>query len=250
MDFLCRILSIPAVVLAKVPGLGPCVKLCSTSVGQKVLMAFTGLSLCGFLVVHLSGNLLLFKGEAAFNEYAEKLHSLGPVLAAAETGLFAMFLGHIGLALSTTAMSRRARRIEYAEKQSKQDAQTIPGGGASNWMLATGLLIGLFLVVHITDMKLGMNPLVDYPAVDSGSEDTNKYGTVRAALSAVTVSVYFLGVFALGIHLMHGIASAFQTFGINNQRWNGLIRCFSIVFGWAIAAGYMSILLWSIATDH
>ena len=144
MDALCRICCIPAELLAKVPGLRPVIRMCCTSVGQKVLMALTGLALCGFLVTHLSGNLLLFAGEEAFNAYAEKLHSMGALLKAAEVGLLATFLAHLGLAISTTAMSRRARSKQYAQNESKQEAFAIPNGGASNWMLLTGLGIGAF----------------------------------------------------------------------------------------------------------
>jgi succinate dehydrogenase / fumarate reductase cytochrome b subunit len=89
-------LSLPAQILSRVPGLGSLIKVCSTTVGQKILMAISGLSLCGFLVAHLAGNLKLYAGEQSFNDYAHTLHSLGPILAAAEIGLFAMFALHIG----------------------------------------------------------------------------------------------------------------------------------------------------------
>ena len=47
----------------------------STSVGKKFVMAITGLLLCGFLVVHLGGNLLLYvaDGGKSYNDYAHKL---------------------------------------------------------------------------------------------------------------------------------------------------------------------------------
>ena len=80
-------------------------------------------------------------------------HMLGPILAAAETGLFATFLLHIGLAISTASMNRLARRTEYAQKESKQGISVIPGG-ASSWMVVTGLLVLGFLAMHIMDMKL------------------------------------------------------------------------------------------------
>ena len=38
-------------------GLGWFFRLLSSSIGQKFVMAITGLLLCGFLVVHLEGNL-------------------------------------------------------------------------------------------------------------------------------------------------------------------------------------------------
>ena len=137
MDTVYKILGYPAELLCKVPGIGPIVKVCCTSVGQKILMALTGLSLCGFLVAHLGGNLNLFAGKDAFNGYAEKLHSLGPILAVAEVGLFSMFLLHIGLAVSTTAMSRRARSSSYEKKESKQTGFILPNGGAANLIAQT-----------------------------------------------------------------------------------------------------------------
>ena len=51
------------------------VKALSSSVGKKFVMGFTGLLLCGFLVAHLAGNLLLYVGPDAYNKYAHALHS-------------------------------------------------------------------------------------------------------------------------------------------------------------------------------
>lgn len=243
MDVLCKILSIPAALLSKVPGIGPIVKVCCTSVGQKILMALTGLSLCGFLVAHLAGNLNLFAGEAAFNGYAEKLHSLGPLLAIAETGLFAMFLVHIGLAVSTTAMSRNARGRQYEEKHSKQQGFILPNGGASNLMLVTGVIIFAYLVLHIVDMKLNLR------GFEGGGEDGNKFVHVKAVLSdLVTGTFYVISIIALGVHLSHGVSSACQTLGISHPRWNKLIRIGGYLFAWGTAAGFISLVFWAWAT--
>lgn len=244
MDALCRICCIPAELLAKVPGLGPIVRMCCTSVGQKVLMALTGLALCGFLVAHLSGNLLLFAGEEQFNAYAEKLHSLGALLKLAEVGLLATFLAHLGLAISTTAMSRRARHKQYTEKETKQGVFAIPGGGASNWMLLTGLGIGAFVVLHLIDLKFEMRPGLDYTAV---SEDgvTNKFEAVTLVLAnPFSLAVYGLALVLLGIHLSHGIRSALQSLGVSHPRWDKLIEIGSLFVAWAIALGFICVLGW------
>ena len=55
-----------------------------SSVGKKLLMAFTGLCFMGFLGVHLAGNLTLYGGKLLFNAYAEHLHALGPLIVVAE----------------------------------------------------------------------------------------------------------------------------------------------------------------------
>lgn len=250
MNVVLRILSLPAQWLSKVPGLGPIVKLLSTSVGQKILMACTGLALCGFLVAHLGGNLKLYAGEQAFNDYAHALHSLGPLLAAAEIGLFATFALHIGLAISTASMNRLARQREYALKETKQGVFVLPGGGASNWMVLTGMLVFVFLAMHITDMKLKANPGVDYsPSFNAENIPENEFRVVKSVLSTpLNAVVYFVGVFALGVHLSHGVRSALQTLGINHRRWNTLLSLAGYVFAWSIAGGFISLIAWAAAS--
>ena len=249
MNALLRFLSIPAQLLSKVPGLGPFVKVLSTTVGQKILMAITGLSLCGFLVAHLGGNLKLYTGEQAFNDYADALHSLGPILAAAEVGLFATFALHIGLAISTAAMNQVARHKEYAIKETKQGLFILPSGGAANWMMLTGLLILTFLVTHILDMKLKANPGVDYSAAMNAEKVIdNEFQTVRAVLSTpLNAAIYITGLIALGIHLSHGVRSALQTLGINHKRWNVFLRIGGMLFAWGVAAGFISLVVWAMS---
>src|SRR5690606_17570288 len=91
----------------------------STTVGQKLVMGATGLLLCGFLVVHLAGNLLLFGGQESYDRYAEALHS-NELLPLAEVGLFVLFILHILLAFVTTRENTAARPVGYAEKETKQ----------------------------------------------------------------------------------------------------------------------------------
>jgi len=237
--------------LTQVPGIGPFVKAASTSVGQKIVMAITGLLLCGFLVTHLAGNLLLYAGAEQFNHYAETLHSYGPLLNAAEIGLFSLFIAHIGLAFSTTAMNRQARQNQYAVKETKQEPFALPGGGASGWMLVTGLIIAFFLIVHVTDMRLKMNPFIDYSSSYENGTDAppNEYLAVRLALTNWTTGAYVLGLVALGIHLSHGIRSALQTLGFNHPRWNRLLEICSLLFAWTITLGFLSLLAWAALTS-
>ncbi len=250
MDALLRVLSIPAQTLSKVPGIGPLVKAYSTSVGQKILMAVSGLSLCGFLVAHLGGNLKLYAGEKAFNDYAHALHSLGPILAAAEVGLFAMFALHIGLAISTGAMNKAARRNAYFMKETKQGMSVVPSG-VSNWMLVTGVVIAFFLVCHIIDMKLKVGPGVDYSAAaNEKGEVVNEFHAVKSVLSTSSRAfIYIVSLVALGLHLSHGVRSALQTLGIHHKRWNAILQFVSVSFAWAISLGFMSLVVWALSKN-
>jgi succinate dehydrogenase / fumarate reductase cytochrome b subunit len=242
---LVRVLSFPAAVLSKVPALSPFIRAARTSVGQKLLMAITGLSLSGFLVAHLSGNLLLYAGQEQFNAYAEKLHSLGPLLTVAEIGLFVLFAAHLGLAISTAAMNASARRDSYATRETKPAGHILPGG-ASSWMMVTGILVAVFLVTHLIDLRLKLNPLVDYSGVYSEGGAVNEFLAVTRVLeSPLSTVVYAVGLIALGIHLSHGFCSALTTLGIKHKRWDGLIKVVGLAFAWVIAAGFLSLLIWA-----
>jgi len=202
-------------------------------VGQKVGMAVSGLLLCGFLVVHLAGNLLLYKSDEAYNTYAETLHKQ-PWLEVAETGLFLLLFTHIGLGFRTHFGNRSARDVGYARKQTKK-TNSVLIFDPSTLMFPTGLVVLLFLALHMIDMKLQLNPSVDYAAAATAA------GQARAVLqTGLSAVVYILGSLCLGVHLTHGVSSAFQSLGIEHPKYNLAIRVISVVFGAIIALGFVS----------
>ena len=82
----------------------------SSSIGRKIVMAVTGLFLCSFLVVHLIGNLQLFKGDGglAFNTYSHFM-STNPLIRVAEIILVAGFVFHIYESVMLTRRNQAAR---------------------------------------------------------------------------------------------------------------------------------------------
>ena len=114
----------------------PLVIFLSSTIGKKQIVAVSGLLLCGFLVVHLLGNLLLLAGPDAFNMYAYRLTST-PLIYIAEAVLGLIFVTHLYLALSLTYQNKTARPEKYFMK-------TKSGKGAnffSRSMPFTGLII-------------------------------------------------------------------------------------------------------------
>src|ERR1019366_6804364 len=105
----------------------------ASTVGGKFLVALTGLALTGFVIVHMAGNLQIFLGAEAINEYAKKLKDLGPLLWIARIGLLVVFVIHIWLALRLKIRSREARPIGYAHEQ------TVQASFASRSMVLSGL---------------------------------------------------------------------------------------------------------------
>lgn len=204
-------------------------------------MALTGLLLCGFLVVHLAGNLLLYQGPEAYNHYAEALHSQGGLLAVAEVGLLVLFVAHIFLAASTARANRAARGIDYLNKTSKLEAceSTSPQLFSSEtWMFLSGAVVLGFLIVHLSDFRFELRL--------KGAEGELPYDkAVRILQNQFSFWVYLVGSLILGAHLSHGFSSAFQTLGVNHPKYNRLIRWFGIGFAVVIGVGFALLPLWS-----
>src|SRR5436853_7779616 len=89
-------------------------------VGQKAVMAVTGVILFLFVVGHLLGNLKIFERPAAFNAYAEGLRTVGApflgrglLLWIVRVVLIVAVLAHIWAAIGTSRVSWRARPPSY-----------------------------------------------------------------------------------------------------------------------------------------
>ena len=244
MSGLVKTLAFPVRLAEKIPGIGWLIRGLSTSIGQKLVMAVTGLLLCGFLVAHLAGNLLLFVGMEKYNDYAHALHSNEQLLMVAEVGLVALFLTHIGLAISTANMNRQARKQDYAEKETKQGLTVLPGGGASSYMFATGAVVLGFTLLHLADFTFKLSHGADFYAKYDGNEFLKAKALLQNPISAL---VYVVGCIALGVHLVHGFQSALTTLGLGHPKYKAVVRAISIAFGWAISLGFISFVLWSFA---
>ena len=88
----------------------------SSSIVKKTVMAITGLLLCGFILTHLAGNLLIIISPKAFNIYGHTLIS-NPLIYVAEAILAALFLGHIFMAIKLTIENKKARPQKYFMKK-------------------------------------------------------------------------------------------------------------------------------------
>ncbi|MBS0266376.1 MAG: succinate dehydrogenase cytochrome b subunit [Planctomycetes bacterium] len=217
----------------------------SSTIGQKIVMALTGLALCGFLLVHLGGNLLLYVGEQKYNDYAHALHAQGALLLVAEIGLFAMFVIHIGLAFRTSFANAAARPIAYAMRQSKQD----PGPLAqppSGVMLATGIVVLVFLLVHLSDFKFFSVTRATGLRHQSVPADAAPFARAVGVLQdPISALVYFAGSLVLAYHVLHGFASAFQTLGLRHPKYTPLVKTLSLVFAIVVGVGFASFPFWA-----
>lgn len=196
-------------------------KLLTSTLGRKLLMALTGLFLILFLVVHLAGNLQLLKddGGQAFNIYAAFM-SENPLIQFVSKGNFALIALHILISLFLTIKNRSARGPQ---------SYAVTIGASSIWssrnMGILGTIILVFLVVHLKDFWAQMH-FTDMNKVEyDGSEYKDLYTLVNLWFhKGWYVGLYVFCMAAVGFHLWHGFASAFQTLGLNHLKYNAVIN--------------------------
>lgn len=188
--------------------MGRLVKALSSSIGSKFILAATGLLMFGFLVGHLAGNLLLFVGDDTYNHYSHKLIT-NPLLVPIELFLVAVLLLHVFKAVTMTRRNRRARPVAYVEKHAAgpPSRKTM----ASSTMIYSGLVLLIFVVLHLKTFKYGHY----YAASEAGMRDLARL-TREVFANPLYVVFYVLAMVILGWHLRHGVASAFQSLGVDH----------------------------------
>jgi len=119
----------------------------SSSIGKKLIMSLTGIFLCLFLVVHLVGNLQLFKDDAglAFNKYAYFMTHFTPIKVVSYL-LYASVIVHVIYAITLSMKNKAARPIGYA----KYDGQANSKWNSRN-MGILGTVILVFLATHMSN---------------------------------------------------------------------------------------------------
>ena len=193
-----------------------------SSIGKKLMMAVTGLSFCAFLAGHLAGNLTIYAGRDAFNSYAEHLHSLGPLITAAELGLLLFAVIHVFTGLTLFYQNTAARGGRY-EVNKKGGGRTI--GSAT--MPYTGVLLLLFAIVH----------LANFHFVDKSNTTIFQIVSEKFT-SPFWVIVYVAAMIIAAVHISHGFWSAFQSIGANHSKYMPIIMVFSIIFSLIVAVGF------------
>jgi len=193
-----------------------------TSVGKKLMMAITGLSFCGFLAVHLIGNLTLYGGSDFFTAYVKHLHAYGPIITVAELGLVALAIVHVLTGLTLFIGNLNARPIRYAVKKNA-GGRTV----GSSTMPYTGILLLAFLIFHLLDIR--------FPTPEP---DTVYQLVFNSFAKKGYIFIYIIGVFIAAVHVSHGLWSAFQTLGANHPKYMPFIQGLGIAFSVIVAIGF------------
>lgn len=177
---------------------------------MKLVMAVSGIIFVAYVLLHMYGNLKMFGGQAAYDEYAHHLRTLltpilpyGGTLWIIRVVLLVAVVAHIYSAFYLWSRAQHARTTKYQVK--KAVAATL----SARFMRWGGVALLLFLVWHIlqfTTRTINVNGNYDSPYRQYVSAFQPAYWWVFV--------IYALAMVALTMHIRHGVWSASQTLGL------------------------------------
>ncbi len=209
----------------------------SSTVGTKLLIGVTGLALFVYMILHLVGNSLIWGGQDLFNEYSHALIS-NPLVIPIEIALLLIFLLHVYKTIINYLHNNSARPIGYEKKA--YAGHTSRKSIASSTMIFSGLFLLLFVIVHVKQFKYGA-----WYQTQSDTPIRDLYRLeVEVFKQPLWVLFYILGTFTIGLHLRHGIASGFQSLGLDHPVYTRRLTTWGIVLAIIIGGGLMAIPVW------
>lgn len=181
-----------------------------STVAVRTTLAITGLIMALFVIVHMIGNLKIFSGT--IDHYALWLRHVGEPLLPTNGVLWIMrvVLGitvvvHIAAGVLSWWRKRGGRRRHHLH--------TVGAWGA-RLMLPTGILIAVFLGVHILDLTVGTavaTTVFQPPTPQAAAASAN----MAASFSRPGMLIFYvMALVMVAIHLSHGLRTAMMDLGI------------------------------------
>lgn len=195
----------------------------TSSIGQKIVMALTGLFLTVFLAIHLLGNLQLLQddGGKAFNSYAYFM-THNPLIKTVSYLLYASILLHAVQGIMIWQRNKTARGdTRYAVNHTRSNER------ASRNMAWIGIILFVFIVLHMYQFWFQMHwgPVAEVTYDGDLHPVKNLYALVAASYENIGfVLFYVISMAVVGFHLWHGFWSSFQTLGLNHSKYTPLIK--------------------------
>ncbi len=203
--------------------------LTSSSLGRKVAMSLSGFFLITFLLVHLGVNLTLFVGAETFNA-ASHFMATNPLIQVMQYVLAAGFIFHIAMGIRLELKNRASRPIKYAKNNAAANS-----GWASRNMIITGILVLLFIVIHLKDF---------FVKIKFGEVHDDYLLVVELFKNPIYVLIYVIAFVLLGIHLSHGFQSAFTSVGARAPKYLKCVKNVGMAFSYFIALGFSVIAIY------
>lgn len=206
-----------------------------STIGAKMLMGLTGLGLVGFLIVHMIGNLQVFMGPEVLNKYAFNLKDQPLLLWPARLGLLGMFVLHVGLAFHVNAKNGAGKPVKY------EFERTVQASWASRHMLLTGAVVLAFVAFHLAHFTLGVTHPAYFALKDPlGRHDVHAM-VVNSFQDPLVAGGYVVAMSLLALHLSHGFASLWRSFGVSHAAFVDVARKASIGLAVFLAVGFSAV---------
>jgi len=198
-------------------------------------MAITGLIWVGFLVGHLSGNLLVLVSQHAINSYSQFLHSVPELLWLARIILIISFILHVIFAILLSKENKSARPQNYLVKKSQKST------AASRTMALSGSIVLAYLIYHLLHFTfLITHPEISHLVDHEGMHDVYNL-VVYSFQNPLLVGVYLISMVLLFMHLSHGIQSMFHSLGLTTKEYSPLLEKIGMAVAILFFVGYSSI---------
>jgi succinate dehydrogenase / fumarate reductase, cytochrome b subunit len=201
---------------------------------MKLVMAVSGALFVFYVIAHMYGNLKVFGGQQAFDDYSEHLRSLGEPILPYSGFLWVMrlllivaLIVHVYAAFYLWSRAQGARNTRYAVK--KAAAATV----SSRFMRWGGVALLLFLVFHLLQFTTN--------TIRANGDFPSPYQRVVAGFQVWwVVLLYVAAMVALGMHLRHGIWSAAQTLGwTSSARARNSANALAILVAVVVVVGFL-----------
>lgn len=207
-----------------------------TTIGRKLIVAVTGIVLILFVIGHIGGNMTLYMGQSALNNYAHFLQT-SPMLWVVRLAMLAVVLLHIALGIAVTRENRMARPEAYH--------------AGYPWylrlyqrrMIISGLVLLVFVVGHVAHLTLGAGVGEVFHLKDAGG-NVDVYSRVVSIFQNSWIAwAYIVAMLLLAMHLKHTVRAVFQTLGFFRENYYEFFEFLSWVVTLAVVGGFISIPL-------
>ncbi|MDA9883882.1 succinate dehydrogenase cytochrome b subunit [Flavobacteriaceae bacterium] len=211
-------------------------KLMSSSIGRKILMALSGIFLVVFLTQHFLINITSVFSENLFNTLSHFMGNNPLVQFILQPVLIFGVIFHFVMGFYLEILNSKSRKKNYSKYSGSSNASWI-----SRNMIFSGGVILIFLVLHFIDFWI---PEMNYKYVEVLPEDPNRYfeELVHKFESPIRTLIYSLSFIFLALHLLHGFSSSFKTVGVNSKYYD-LIQKATFIFSITIPLGFIFIAI-------
>jgi succinate dehydrogenase / fumarate reductase cytochrome b subunit len=203
-------------------------------------MALSALFLMIFLLQHLTINLSAVFSPDTFNNWSHFMGTNTLVQFIAQPILIFAVVFHFVMGFVLEARNREARPVKYSLNK---------GGANSTWMsrnmILSGLVILAFLALHFIDFWI---PEINIKYIQ-GDMTGMHHGEMRyypellvKFQDPLRVIAYVIAFILLGLHLMHGFSSAFQSLG--QDRLAKVLKTVSVAYSVLVPLGFVFIAIY------